>query len=99
MNLNKFKNFFKNLQNKNVYIGFSGGSDSRLILEIAKYFQQEYKYTLTAINFEHGIRGKESIEDSNFCVNVCKQLGIPISVIPLKINANEKNIECVARQK
>lgn len=99
MNFQKFKNFFQNLQNKNVYVGFSGGADSRFIIEIAKHFQQEYKYTLKAINFEHGIRGEESIEDSDFCVNICKQLDIPISVISLNINKDEKNIECVAREK
>ena len=39
MNFKKFKNFFQNLQNKNVYVGFSGGADSRFIIEVAKYFQ------------------------------------------------------------
>lgn len=99
MNFKDFQSFFQELRNKNIYVGFSGGADSRLILEIAKHFQNEYKYNLKAINFEHGIRGQESIDDSKFCINVCNQLDIPISVISLNIHKDEKNIECIAREK
>lgn len=99
MKLKDFDSFFKNLKNKNVYVGFSGGADSRLILELSFYFRNKYHYKLQAINFEHGIRGNQSIEDSEFCKKVCKQLQIPISVISLNLCSNIKNLECVAREK
>lgn len=99
MKLQDFDSFFKNLKNKNIYVGFSGGADSRLILELSSYFKNKYHYKLQAINFEHGIRGKESIEDSEFCKKTCEQLKIPISVISLNLCSYIKNIECVAREK
>lgn len=99
INFQDFESFFRLLKNKNVYVSFSGGADSSLVLEISLYFKNKYHYNLKAINFEHGIRGNESIEDSKFCKKICEKLQIPISIISLNLCSNIKNIECVAREK
>lgn len=99
MNFTQFDNFFKKFKNFTVYVGFSGGADSTSIIHISNYYKQKYHFKLIAINFEHGIRGSESIEDTIFCKQLCKQLNIPITVISLSINHDTKNIEAVAREK
>ena len=52
-------------------------SKSVLLLHLLKQNQALGEYTLCAVNFEHGIRGEESIEDSRFVANICKERGIP----------------------
>ena len=99
INYNLFNNYFKKLTGYTVYIGFSGGADSTCILYLANHFKKIYKLNVKAINFEHGIRGKESIDDSNWCKQLCKSLNIPIDVISLSIPHDCKNIEAVAREK
>lgn len=52
-------------------VAVSGGRDSMALLDYLKQNEKKYGYSLTAINVEHGIRGKESIEDSKFVEEYC----------------------------
>lgn len=99
MNIKSFDSFFSKLKHKNVYVGFSGGADSRAIIELANSFRNKYHFNLKAINFEHGIRGQESIDDTSFCIKVCNDYDIPIEVISLNLDKDTPNLECVAREK
>ena len=64
-------------KNSTVAIAVSGGSDSMALLHYAENLKNR-PFNVIAINVEHGIRGTESIEDSNFVATFCKNNGIPL---------------------
>lgn len=97
MLIDQFKDVMSNCANKKVYIGFSGGADSTMVLFIANYFKNIFNYEMKAIHFEHGLRGEESLNDANHCIDFCKKNNIDINVIHLNLK-NCSQIENVARQ-
>ena len=66
------------LKNKRICAAVSGGVDSIVLLRILKEKESEYGYSLSAVNFEHGIRGEESIADTLFVKSECESLGVPL---------------------
>ena len=66
------------LKNKRICAAVSGGVDSVVLLRILKEKEKEYGYTLSAVNFEHGIRGEESVGDTLFVKSECEKLGVPL---------------------
>ena len=62
---------------KSVLVGFSGGSDSVLLLTL---LSQTEGIKVAAAHLNHGIRGDEALRDENFCIDFCKKLGIEIFV-------------------
>ena len=66
------------LKNKRICAAVSGGVDSIVLLRILKEKEIEYGYTLSAVNFEHGIRGEESVGDTLFVKSECEKLGVPL---------------------
>lgn len=99
MDFSEFSEMFSKFINKKVYVGFSGGSDSTAVLVLANHFKYVYGYELYPINFEHGIRGEESIKDSESCNEFCLSLGLNLRVISLNLSKDTPNVECVARTK
>ncbi len=61
-----------------VGVAVSGGSDSMALLYYLKEQTKYYPFSLVAINIEHGIRGKESKNDSLFVENYCAKNGITL---------------------
>lgn len=55
----------------------SGGSDSMALLYCLNTLKDIYGFTLLCANVEHGIRGKESVSDTEFVKNFCEAKGIP----------------------
>ncbi len=53
-------------------VALSGGRDSVALLHCLK----QKGYDVIAINVEHGIRGKSSVEDSQFAKEFCKKCGV-----------------------
>ena len=43
-----------------LYAGFSGGADSTAALLLAKAASEKYGFDLTAVHFNHHLRGEES---------------------------------------
>ncbi len=68
-----------NLANKVVGVALSGGSDSVALLHYLIENQKTFNYKVKAINVEHGIRGKDSIDDSNFVRELCQSLNVPLA--------------------
>ncbi len=68
----------KKFNGKRICVAVSGGVDSMVLLHLLKERQAEYGYTLTAVNFEHGIRGETSLDDSRFVAKACEELQIPL---------------------
>ena len=53
-------------------VAVSGGMDSMVLLDLCRKVQKK----LVVINIEHGIRGQESISDSDFVQSYCRLCGV-----------------------
>lgn len=71
-----------------VVVGVSGGADSMLLLNYLIQIREELSLTLIVANVEHGIRGKESVDDSAFVEQYCKNSDIAFQC--LRINATDE---------
>ncbi|MCR4718478.1 MAG: tRNA lysidine(34) synthetase TilS [Firmicutes bacterium] len=91
--LNTVKKYNMIKSGDRVLVALSGGADSvallRLLLEISK----EYGFTLGAAHVNHQLR-KTADRDMHFCEELCKNLGIPLTVktIDIKKEAKEQSI-------
>lgn len=80
-------------------LGYSGGVDSRVLLEIVWQFVCQHPgYTLEAVYVHHGL--SEHADDwARHCQQVCQDLGIACSVACVTINRNStESLENAARQ-
>ena len=59
-----------------VVAGVSGGADSMLLLSYLLQIRKELDLRILVANVEHGIRGEESVSDSLFVENFCKDNNI-----------------------
>lgn len=65
-------------KDKRICVAVSGGVDSTSLLHFLKTKEAEYGYRLCAVNFEHGIRGEESVADSRFVEELCRGWGVEL---------------------
>ncbi len=63
-----------------VLVALSGGADSMALLNVLYSLKDEYSLTLCAAHFNHGIRGDEAKRDEDFCVSVCREMGVELFV-------------------
>ena len=70
---------------RTVYVSFSGGADSLALLSCLSELEDDAPWELRAVHFEHGIRGKESLADAEFCRDICERLGVPLRIVPLHV--------------
>lgn len=75
--------------NKNdvIAIALSGGSDSMALLNYMLENQNKFSYSVIALNVEHGIRGSESVSDTEFVKDYCKNHGVKL--LTYSVNAIE----------
>ena len=64
-----------------VYAAVSGGADSVCLLGILLACRGRFGFNLKTVHVEHGIRGKESLEDAAFVQALCDRENIPVTVI------------------
>lgn len=60
-----------------IVVGVSGGPDSVCLLFLLKKYKKILGISLEVVHMEHGIRGKESLEDAAFVENLCREWEIP----------------------
>lgn len=63
-------------KSERLLVGLSGGADSVALLLCLNTLG----YDIAAVHINHCLRGEESDRDENFCVELCKKLGIEINV-------------------
>lgn len=89
------------IKNQTVAVALSGGSDSMALIHFMKSQSELFGFKVIAVNVEHGIRGKESLSDSEFVENYCKKADIPLirySVdAPKKAQTDKLSLEQAAR--
>lgn len=71
-----------------VVVGVSGGADSMLLLHYLESVRDDMNLDIVVANVEHGIRGKASLEDTEFVVCYCKARNIEVRT--LSINAPDE---------
>lgn len=85
-----------------VAVAVSGGADSMVLLHVLHRLQLPCGFRLSALHYEHGIRGAQSEEDMRFVQETCAKLGIPLFVErgnALQIAQEQgKNLEDTARR-
>ncbi|MBQ9729919.1 MAG: tRNA lysidine(34) synthetase TilS [Clostridia bacterium] len=79
------------LQGKTICVAVSGGVDSVCLLHYLNERKKEYGYSVCAVNFEHGLRGEESVEDSRFVADLCNKWQVPLYTF--SADCNQKSIE------
>ncbi len=89
-------------------IAFSGGADSRLLLELTvrALLERDPKArvdeAVTAAHLHHGIRGAEADRDEAFCRRVCAELGVSFLServnVPALAEATGESLETAARR-
>lgn len=86
---------------KKVGVSVSGGSDSMCLLDFILRSGIISKSNILVINFEHGIRGAESKEDSRFVADFCRKNGLKLYFkagdIPTDAQKSGKSLETEAR--
>ncbi|MDO4363882.1 MAG: tRNA lysidine(34) synthetase TilS [Clostridia bacterium] len=86
-----------------VVVGVSGGADSMALLTYLLSKREEYNLRLLVANVEHGIRGRESIEDTEFVKNFCKDNNVEFESISInavdEAKQNSMGVEEYSRMK
>ncbi len=93
------KEILEVLKDEPIAVAVSGGSDSMALL----YFILDYGFSnVSVINFEHGIRGENSVRDSKFVKDYCTKRGVAVKVVSLntiqEAKQNKTTIEETARK-
>ncbi len=65
-------------KNLNICAAVSGGRDSMALLHILCTRGNDYGICVSAVNFDHKMRGESSARDSGFVKEYCKKLGVPL---------------------
>lgn len=91
------KNFFAmtNISPSRIYCGFSGGADSTALLLLLDEYCRKKNIPLCAVHFEHGLRGKEGIEDANWCRKFCESRKINCQIFSLNACQKAKRGESI----
>lgn len=86
MSSESFLNFCNKLYlQKYIYVGYSGGVDSRVLLDLLyrNYYSLNY-YSIIAVYVRHGTDNIYNSFWEDYCINICLNLNIPIIVVSVK---------------
>ena len=88
-------------QNEIVAVALSGGEDSVALLHFLLSRSSLLGFKVIALNVEHGIRGEDSLSDTNFVKELCRRLNVELicySVDSLsKAQTDKLSVEQAAR--
>ncbi len=87
---------FSRFRNFKVFAGCSGGADSTALLLLASQGAREYGFELTAVHFNHHLRGNESDQEAAGAEKLAADLGVKFLKFDLDI-APGGNLEARAR--
>jgi tRNA(Ile)-lysidine synthase len=94
------KAFFRShrLSRPSLLIAYSGGLDSTVLLHAFYQLQQTIPFHLHAMHIHHGL-SKNADRWASFCENTCASLGVPMNVVPVRVNPSSGlGVEAAARQ-
>lgn len=83
-------------------VAVSGGPDSVALVHALCHLRKKYRLDLGVVHFEHGIRGKTSLEDAKFVEKLARDLNLPFYLGQGKTRAFAKEnrlcLEAAARE-
>lgn len=89
-------------EGERVLCALSGGADSVALLLILNELSASLRIKVLAAHLNHGIRGDEALRDEQFCIDLCKKLGIEAFVeradVPSEAKRLGKGLEETARE-
>ncbi len=85
-----------NLQNK-VFVGYSGGPDSSVLLDLCVKLREKSNINLSAIHVNHNL-SKKCMDWERHCIDICKQLNVNLVIESAQITSNGAGLESAARQ-
>ncbi len=86
-----------NLQNANICVGVSGGSDSTALLHILCKLKNKYMYTIKVIHINHMLR-EESVLEQQFVTELCNSYKVPCKVYKCNINEYKKQYKITTEE-
>lgn len=86
MKLDDCGKLFAPFQHGRLFVGFSGGADSTAALLVARRFREIFHYRLTAIHFDHGLRGAESAAEAEAAQRFARNRAIEFRLIRLEFS-------------
>lgn len=81
-----------------ILVGFSGGADSFAALLAVLEFRRELGLEVTAIHFEHGLRGEAGRADAEFARCAAERFDVGFRRIDLKLDPAAPDLENRARE-
>lgn len=73
-----------------IVCGLSGGADSVCLAVCLKLLSERLSLTIEAVHVNHCIRGDESNRDEQFCRELCRKLGIKLTVVTCDVPSYAK---------
>ena len=84
-------------KNSAVYVAFSGGLDSHVLLHALSGLASDYPFSLKAIHIDHSLQ-LQSPAWADHCQQVCDDLSVPLTIRTLGIDQKKgQSLEAVAR--
>ncbi|MBI1943840.1 MAG: tRNA lysidine(34) synthetase TilS, partial [Betaproteobacteria bacterium] len=85
------------LRGKRLAAGLSGGIDSVVLLHVLKSLAPRFGYRLRAIHVNHGL-SPNADDWLRFCSASCRDLGVPLKAIKVKVTKKRHGLEAAARE-
>jgi len=63
-----------------IIAALSGGADSVALLDVLCQLKDRYSLEIYAVHVHHGIRGDEADADCDFCIKLCKKMGVELFI-------------------
>ena len=79
-----------NASRKPLLVAVSGGPDSVCLLHILNQLKSEFGLRLHVVHLDHKLRGKSSTADAQYVLDLCHELGIPITVEQRDVRSYQK---------
>ena len=81
-----------------VVCAVSGGADSVALLFALYLLREKLGICVSAVHFNHGLRGEESDRDEAFVEKLCHRLDVPLTVGRAAVKPGKKGLEAAARE-
>jgi tRNA(Ile)-lysidine synthase len=85
------------LRGKRLAVALSGGVDSVVLLHLLRSLRPQFGYRLSAVHVNHGISPNADGWEE-FCVALCRDLEVPLTVKKVKVNKAKHGLEAAARE-
>jgi tRNA(Ile)-lysidine synthase len=83
--------------NSSVYLAFSGGLDSHVLLHALSGIAESYPFSLHAVHVNHSLQ-PESTDWANHCQGVCDELGVALTIKTVDVSTKQgESLEAAAR--